>query len=86
MDATRRQFAHERDVLAAHRRALGVRSREHPDGRRRAGAKVVDQLGRGVPISGDLVDDPLGDRLTDLGIPVGERLTYAAHRPAPPLP
>ena len=80
VDAPRRQLAHEREVLAAYRRALGERSREHLRGRRRAGAKVVDQLRRGVPVAGDLVDDPSGDRLADLGIPAGERLTYAAHR------
>jgi hypothetical protein len=43
-------------------------------------AKVVDQFRRGVPVAGDFVDDPRGDRLTDLGIPASERLTHAAHR------
>ena len=80
VDAARRQFAHEPDVLAAYRPALGLRSGEHLHRRRRACSKVVDQVGRGVPVVGDLVGDPRGDRLADLGIPTGERLAHATHR------
>jgi len=78
--AARRQFAQESKVLAAYRRALGERSREQLDGRRRAGAKVGDHVRWEVPVAGDLVDDPGGDLLTDLDVPAGQRPTDAANR------
>ncbi len=62
-------------------RAFGACSCEHLGGRRRTGPQIVDQLGRGVLVLGDLLQDPGGHRLADLRIPIGERLAYAAHRP-----
>jgi hypothetical protein len=79
--APRRQFAQKPEVLAAYGRAVGECSCEHLRGRRRAGTEVVDHVRRRVPVARDLVDDPSGDRLPDLGIPACEGLTYAANRP-----
>ena len=73
------ELAQETKVFAPHGCALRKRPREQLGGRCRAGVEIVDQLRRGVCVAGNLVERPLGDRLPDLGVPPGERLSYAAH-------
>jgi hypothetical protein len=81
VDTACRQITQERKVIGAQPRALGECSGEDLRGRRRAGPEIVDQLGRGGLVLGDLLQDPVGHCLADLRVPAGERLTYAAHRP-----